>query len=669
MSNLSKLSRSIYLVIVFIALFSSVGSHSSPLTTEDFSQLPDVSNLVLSPSGKKLASTVRVSVGDTQGVAVQVMDLATKKSKMVLFSDNSKFFFKGIGWKDDTTLMATVFTPAERDSFINGQTFRFKTRDHDLMLINTETDAVTQPVSSKFLKRYKIAPSARDWVVDPLYDDPDHILMAFPGIENGLMREPVVYKINLKTQRATTYHQSKTNIHEWMTDQQHRVRIGIFNKNDDVSIHVYDLDTKKWNAYWSYKIFSADQVDPLGFGKNPDELFIRAYHESRQAIFKVNLKDPELKRELVLANPNYDVKGHLIYSPEDGEVIGVSSMNEGGTYFFDKEMQSLQAKIDKAIPGHSNSIYSITNNRQSFLVFSSNSTDSGTYYIGQTKPVKLDAVAYSYKKLSPELMSASKMVSYKARDRLTVEAFLTLPKTGTQKNLPTLLFPHGGPIARDNESFNYWTQFFANKGYAVLQMNFRGSDGQGIELRNAGLKNWGKEMQDDIEDGARKLIAEGIADPTAIGIVGASYGGYAALMGAVKTPDFYRCAISVNGVANVYDLVKDNRVFWRGYNVIDHLIGNDNANLRAISPVNFATKIKAPVLLVHGTDDRQVPIKHSYEMRDALLKAKKEVTFVELPSEDHYLLNEKNRMDAFRAMDSFLDKCMPAKTGARVVIH
>lgn len=645
------------LCLVFLLSFFYVSfSSAANLTTEDFSQLPDVSRLVLSPNGKKLASTVRISVGETQGVAVQVLDLETKEKKISLFTDNLEYFFNWISWKDNKTLMVAVFTPSERDTQIGMQTIKFKTRDHELMLIDTESEKITQPITSKFLMRYKITPSVRDWVVDSLYDDPEHILMAFPGTDAGFMRGLLVYKINIKTRKASVYHSGKSNVGNWMTDQQHRVRVGTQVKDDQVSILVYDLDSKKWKSLWTYKIFSEDQVDPLGFGKDPNEFYIRAYHQSRQAIFKVNLKDPELKRELVLADPNYDIQGHLVYSPVNGEIIGVSASVEGGTHFFDKTMQELQAKIDRAIPNHRNYLYSMTNDLNQFLVFSSSSTNSGTYYLGQTKPVKLDTVAYSYKKLLPELMSDTKTIQYKARDGLAIEAFLTLPKNGTQKNLPTLVFPHGGPMARDSESFDYWTQFFVNKGYAVLQMNFRGSDGQGIELRNAGLKNWGKEMQDDVEDGARKLIADGIADPNAIAIVGASYGGYAALMGAVKTPDFYRCAISVNGVSNVFDLVKDNRAFWRSYNVIDEQIGNDNATLKSISPVNFADKIKAPVLLVHGTDDRQVEIKHSYQMRDALQKAKKDVTFVELPSEDHYLSNEKNRIDTFRAMDEFLNK-------------
>ncbi len=662
------MKNNVTLCLVFLlSFFCSSLTFAAKLAVQDFGQLPDVSHLVLSPSGTKLASTVRVSVGETQGVAVQVTDLSTKKNKMVLFTDNSKFFFKWIGWKDDTTLMVSTFTPAERDTWVGMGLVRFKTRDHDLLLIDTESEKITQPITKNFLKRYKITPSVRDWVVDSLYDDPEHILMAFPGVDAGFMSGLLVYKINIKTQKATVYHSSKSNVGNWMTDQQHRVRVGTQVKDDQVSIVVYDLDSKKWKSLWVYKLFSEDQVDPLGFGKDPDEFYIRAYHQSRQAIFKVNLKDPELKRELVLADPNYDIQGHLVYSPVNGEVVGVSASAEGGTHFFDKEMQALQVKIDKAVPHHRNYLYSMTNDLKQFLVFSSSSTNSGTYYLGQTQPVKLDAVAYSYKKLLPELMSDTKTIQYKARDGLAIEAFLTLPKDGERKNLPTLVFPHGGPMARDSESFDYWTQFFVSKGYAVLQMNFRGSDGQGIELRNAGLKNWGKEMQDDIEDGARKLIADGIADPNAIAIVGASYGGYAALMGSVKTPDFYRCAISVNGVSNVFDLVKDNRVFWRSYNAIDEQIGNDNATLRAISPVNFADKIKVPVLLIHGTDDRQVEIKHSYQMRDALQKAKKDVTFLELPSEDHYLSNEKNRIDTFRAMDAFLDKCLPVKKAKAVV--
>lgn len=661
------------LMIVVCFLVANVFAlplYSAPLTTEDFSQLPDVSRLVLSPDGKKLAYNARINVGDIQGVGVQVLDLATKEMKIALFTDNSQFFMNWLSWKDNKTLLVGVFSPSERDTVVNTQRVRFKTRDFHLMIIDTETDEITSPFSRTFLRRYNVLPPRRDYVVDTLPNDPEHILMQMPGVDIGYWREPIVYKVNIKTQKASVYHSAEKNVGDWITDRQHKVRLGhAYDGKGVQSTKILDVDSGKWRELWSHAIFSEEKVDALGFGSDQNVLYVRAYHQKRLAIFKVNLKDPELKRELVLADPVYDVKGRLIYSPQNDSVIGVTSMEQGGTYFFKKELQSLQTKIDKAIPGNRNYIYSITDDQQKFLVFSTSSTDSGTYYLGQINPIKLDAVAYSYKKLVPDVLSKTQRIEYKARDGLTIEAYLTTPKHQLAKNLPTLVFPHGGPISRDNDAFDYWTQFFANKGYAVLQMNFRGSDGQGIELRNAGLKNWGKEMQDDIEDGARKLIADGIADPDSIAIVGASYGGYAALMGVVKTPDFYRCAISVNGVANVFDLVKDNRAFWRSYNVIDEQIGNDNSTLKSISPVNFADKIKAPVLLVHGTDDRQVEIKHSYQMRDALQKAKKDVTFLELPSEDHYLSNEKNRIDTFRAMDAFLDKCLPVKTDKPVAVN
>jgi dipeptidyl aminopeptidase/acylaminoacyl peptidase len=190
-------------------------------------------------------------------------------------------------------------------------------------------------------------------------------------------------------------------------------------------------------------------------------------------------------------------------------------------------------------------------------------------------------------------------------------------------------------------------------------MNFRGSDGQGITLRDAGLKRWGKEMQDDIEDGAQQLIADGITNANKICIVGASYGGYAALMGVVKTPDFYQCAISIAGVSSVFDLVRDNRNFTEGYNVAEEQVGKLNAELYKVSPVNRADEIKVPVLLVHGDSDIQVDVKHSRNMHEKLQQAGKNVTYLELANEDHYLANENNRIATFKAMNDFLDTNLP----------
>ncbi len=649
--------------LLFFCLCYSLPTAALPV--ESFASLPDVSQLKLSPSGEKISSVIRINAENTNGTAVQVTDLKSGKNKLVLFTDNKKYDIYWVSWKDEKTLLVGVMYPSKIDTWINISRVSGKTRATQLMIIDLEQDKIFTPFSSKFLKKYKITPVIQDAVVDILWDEPDHLLMALPtnqSLAMGARSFTGIYKVNFRDQSIHPYQASEDHVYEWWADQQHRIRAGFYaDDNGTRKIILKNATDEKWQALWPHKIFSVDEVTPLGFGLDPNILYVRAYHEKRLAIFKVNISDKNLTRELVFSDPVYDVNGELVYSPITKDVIGITYSSNGGFTFFDADLKKLQTSIDKAMPNSKNFIYAFSNDMQTFLVSSSSDVDSGTFYVGRRNPIRLNAVAYRYKQLDSTLMSPTKRYDYKARDGLAIEAYLTLPKNSSGKKLATIIFPHGGPIARDDDNFDYWTQYFADKGYAVLQMNFRGSAGQGLDFRNAGLKNWGMEMQNDIEDGARKLIADGIADEQAMGILGASYGGYAALMGVVKTPDLYKFAVSFAGVSNVFEMVKDKRDHFSSYNVVDEQIGNDNKHLKEISPVNYADKIKVPVLLIHGDDDRQVPVKHSTQMRDALLKAGKNVTYLELPNEDHYLTNNENRIATFKAIDSFLDKNLPIK--------
>lgn len=641
--------------LLLAACLLLVFTHScfgKPLPVETFAQLPDVSRISLSPDGTHIVSAVRVDLPDKKGTAVQLLDIKTKKTKILLFFDNTSFVINGIYWKDNKTLLVHSFSATKRKTWGHGQKSHDKVRATRVVFVNIENGGVTNPFTSMFLSQFEQAPVNLDTVIDTLPQDPDHVLMAVYG---------VVYKVNIHKGTADILPGQPKSIFATITDTQNRLRAGYYEDyGGEVTVKFLDLEQNKWRDLAKYKgAFSADEVSILGFAKNPNEIFISAYHNDRRAVFKVDLKDPQLQRQLVLADNTYDVNGYLLYSADGSEVIGVSGREDGGTFFINTDLKNLQTKINKAMPTTHNDIYSFSKDLNKFIVYSTGPKESGTYYLGQRSPLKVEAIAYKYNNLPPEVLADVKRIEYKSRDGLTIEGFLTLPTNKAAKKLPTLMFPHGGPHARDNASFDYWAQFFANKGYAVLQMNFRGSYGQGLSHMNAGLQKWGKEMQDDIEDGARFLIADGIADPKAIAIVGASYGGYAALMGSVKTPDFYRCAISVAGVSNVHQLALDSRAFWLSYNVVDEQLGKDANFLKDISPVNHADKIKVPVLLIHGESDRQVDIKHSIEMRDALTKANKKFEFLALPDEDHYLTNESNRIAAFKAMDTFLDKCLP----------
>lgn len=637
-------------VIVISFLFVAQYSVAAPPALKDFAQLPDVQDVVLSPDGKKLASVVRVDLPNQKGLAVKVLEFKTNKTKVVLFSEAEDYVIYDLDWKDNITLLAHGFSPKtlEYRGFTN--MYSYKTRVTRVLFVNTETEEVTHPFTNTFLTKFKAPPSSLNNVVDLLPDDPKHILIRVYG---------TVYKVNIKTGASSALDGQPKNYSTPYVDRQHRLRMGYYLDGKTFTIKYLDIKDEKWKDLASFDgVFSQDDIDILGFDHDPNIVYIRAYHGDKKAIFKLDLADPNFKRTLVRKNDDYDQYGRILYSRKFKKVMGIIGADSLDTEFYDETLASVQKSINKALPNTKNHFYSFTDDFDKFLVYSSGGVESGTYYLVTTSPLKVEALAYRYQNLPPDNLSTVEKVTYKTRDGLEIEGFLTLPKGVKAKNLPTIMHPHGGPISQDTDAFDYWSQFFASKGYAVLQMNFRGSSGYGFAHRQAGLANWGKEMQDDIEDGAKYLIERGIANKDKIAIVGASYGGYAALMGAVKTPDLYKCAISVAGVSDVRQLVLDNRRFWRSYNVVDEQIGTGAKFLKRISPVNHAKKIKVPILLVHGELDQQVDVEHSEKMYKALKKYNKNVKYVELPDEDHFLSIEANRVKTFEEMNSFLDGCL-----------
>ena len=275
------------------------------------------------------------------------------------------------------------------------------------------------------------------------------------------------------------------------------------------------------------------------------------------------------------------------------------------------------------------------------------------YLVGDRDKKSLLVFSERYPSLPMDQMAEKKIISYAARDGLEIEGYLTVPLRHEDGAIPAIIFPHGGPISYDGGGFDYWTQYFASRGYAVLQMNFRGSSGYGFEFMASGLQAWGLEMQNDVEDGTRWLIEQGIADPERICVVGASYGGYAALMEAARNPDLYQCAVSFAGVTDVAYLVTSHRNYTN-YEIVKEQIGSKRSELRQRSPLHNAEAINIPVLLAHGTKDRSVRLRHSERMEKELRKAGKDVTYLEFEDGDHYLSAQEHRVAFFSAMDAFL---------------
>ncbi len=643
----------ILLILVCVGLqaacFASEAKQEIPLLPSDaFGSLPDVSSLSLSPGGKKILARILVDTAEVKGTALQVTNLETMKKKIVLFADNIKYDINWTRWKNDSTLLVGIIFPHSRDRNYGPQA---KTRETDLLVIHLEDERINNIFSSIFLANNEVKPAGRDNLIDILPDDDDHVLMSL--IRCREMRDkcysPSVYKVNIHNQKVDLIMPAEDYVAGWMTDRQHRVRLSINYRDDETYILVQDIDSEKWKELWRFRYYSKDYVEPMGFTLDPNILYIKAYLNSYLAVFKVDLRDPDLKRKLVYANEKYDVDGSLIYSKSSNDVLGISASYGDGVIYFDSRFKGLRDQIKKALPSTENYIYSVSVDEKRYLVFAYSDTVSGIYLYGDRENGSLKTMAYRYKKLLPEYMALTQRWNYKARDNKVIEGFLTGPRNTEQKNLPAIIFPHGGPVAYDDMSFDYWVQFFANRGYAVLRINYRGSAGRGFAFRNEGLKTREKAMQ-DIEDGTRELIKAGIADPNRVCIVGASYGGYAALYGATKTPDLYECAVSFAGISNIEDTYKLNEK--------EELV-KVRKSAKRLSPINYVKNVKIPILLIHGNQDRQVEVKQSVEMHKALKKAKKDVTFVELKHEDHYLTDNENRRTTFKVMDKFLKKHLP----------
>jgi dipeptidyl aminopeptidase/acylaminoacyl peptidase len=320
-------------------------------------------------------------------------------------------------------------------------------------------------------------------------------------------------------------------------------------------------------------------------------------------------------------------------------------------------------ELDEAFRGEFPRIVSYSQDRSRSIVSTERPGGATAFYLYDSKQLTAKQIASAYPMLDRVKLAERAAYRYRARDGVEIPGYLTRP-SGADGPTPLVLLPHGGPAARDVPGFDWLAQFLASRGYAVLQPNFRGSGGFGKEWEDAGHGEWGTGvMQHDLTDGVAALVAAGIADPERVCIVGASYGGYAALAGAAFTPELYRCAAAIAGVADLRAMLGFERgragfasttvSYWRQAMGVDES-GSANERLTAASPAAHAERVQAPILLIHGRDDTVVPIIQSRRMESALVDAGKSVQFVELEGEDHWLSGAKTRVETLKALDAFL---------------
>jgi len=440
-------------------------------------------------------------------------------------------------------------------------------------------------------------------------------------------------------------------------------RVDHFDRSD--SYRILAPENKALGRGWN-TIFSEEADIPnmtvLGTDRSGKSLIISTYQTTgRRALFEMSISDGTISPTALYEHQYVDVD-RIIKDDYSGEVVGVDIVYTAREQqFFQSEFVSVVNAVKKALPeGYRAYIESWDRERKKFILFAQSDTDSGMYLVLDMNSGSLDFLARAYPDIKQEHLSPVTPFAYKTRDDLNLQGYLTVPSDTKAENLPLIVMPHGGPESRDELGYDWWQQFLASQGYAVVQMNFRGSSGYGSRFIRAGYGQWGKAMQNDITDAVNHLIEKGVADPDRICIVGASYGGYAALAGAAFTPDLYKCAASYSGVSDLGRMLSRERKRYGAksstYEYWVAQIGEPGDEVNNRSPARAAEQINADILLIHGKDDTVVGIDQSEIMAKALKKAGKPHEFITLKGEDHWLSTEEARVAMLDALGGFLNK-------------
>jgi len=498
-------------------------------------------------------------------------------------------------------------------------------------------------------------PGVRAGIEDDLEDDPDHVLIGHNR------RDPQVfdvYRVNVHTGQSELVAQNPGDIVGWQTDHRGKVRAALSSDGLDTTLLYRDDESQPWR-----KLLTTDyrtQVAPLFFTADDRRMYALS-NRGRD------------KLALVILDPSHPDREEVVFEPQGNDLDGAGysrlrkvltlatwQADKMKRVFFDKQTEALYDRIAARLPGYEFVLQNGDRAENKFIVAAFSDRTPGVRYLYDAQADTLTELAAINPDLPESDMAAMQPVSYRSRDGLTLHGYLTLPEGRAPKGLPCIVNPHGGPWARDGWGWNPEAQFLANRGYCVLQVNFRGSTGYGRKFWEAGFGQWGLAMQDDITDGVRWLVDQGIADPRRIAIYGGSYGGYATLAGVAFTPDLYAAAVDYVGVSNLFTFMETIPPYWKPMLAkMRDMVGDpvkDKERLAATSPALHADRIRTPLFIAQGARDPRVNKAESDQMVEALRKRGVEVEYMVRDNEGHGFHNEENRYAFYEAMERFLAK-------------
>jgi dipeptidyl aminopeptidase/acylaminoacyl peptidase len=643
-SSNKKLNIMRTLPLLFILLITSpyLLAKSPRVSLEAYGKLPNTSMVVISPSAKRMAYR------DTSGDRDIMMVINLEKSTVLASLDISDVKYNSAYFIDDETLIFVVSNNTRiggyrgRHDVSTAYAYNLKSKEMQPLLIPGYGIYKGQTQLGRILglsadKKYAFMPAYKD------------------------LGSYSLYKVNLeKKRKPKLYLRGSYDTIDFFLGADGEI-LARERYNDESDLHrvearIDDDWVEIFREKTPYRTKSFNGVTP-----DRKSLVMIDQDEShgRKAYYTMALSDGKISGP-VFSHENKDVENLL--TDIQRVVHGVQYSGFSPSYeFFDEKLNARMRGINKAMPNNNFIITDYTPDWKSMVFYMDGAQSSGDYILYQAG--KLELLSSARPNIPPGSVHPTKEYSFLARDGLKIPTLITTPIGLTANNLPAIMLPHGGPESYDSLSFNWLSQYFANQGYVVIQPQFRGSEGFGLAHLLKGRGQWGRKMQDDLTDAVHDLVAKGTIDKDRVCIVGASYGGYAALAGATFTPELYKCVVSISGVSDVEEMLDTEESLYGS----DHWVVSywqdviakgdvDADHLQQISPINHINKIIAPILLIHGELDKIVSADQSEDMFDELEDANKDVTYIELEDGDHYLSKEKNRIKALTEIDKFIKK-------------